>query len=642
MIRIIITLLALLALTSASCPNDCSHHGKCNIYSACDCYRNWMGADCSERVCPFGHSFVDTPQGDLNSDGRVDRSDIRTLRLETTIAWTSTYDTDPPVFAANVFMVETGEPGVGDVPSFATSNCYTISESVGYELTDGGSNSGNVAFDLQVVISENEPSSALEQSGVYFMACADVEAVHAGSLYSVMCYEHITPSGDFSAAVLQWTAIQPVSTTYSTQFTNTKTWELFPSDHGIGITDNTLLSYWDEGHFYSECSGKGQCDRATGECQCYPGYMGAGCSRTNCPSDCSGHGVCSRLEDVDTGYNYWDSVKTQQCVCDPGYTGIDCAQRVCPKGDDPITKPVSYTASGSSLSSTLYHIAPQRYGQVPEIQYFGHVSKLLDTFTNVFALEFTDEFGDKWTTMTLDFATATAADVEEALESLPNSVVENVEVSYSFCHESVCVGGGPQTGGVPAADWATCAGQASSDAAPSGNCEYMPRSWAITFISNSGDVAPLGVRYSVEDDTTTQTGGSLMSRETHDSNGGANELVMCTDPTTNSEPFCSFDSDITDTDALERSAASFGWAQVGSTDGDGNAIYEPVSGGDDESQWMILTNNGIVFTATGREGTQENVICSNRGLCDYDTGLCQCFNGFTDDDCSRQNALAMY
>lgn len=61
-----------LAFASAKCPNDCSGHGSCNIYSACECYRNWMAADCSERVCYYGHAFVDTPQGDLNSDGRLD------------------------------------------------------------------------------------------------------------------------------------------------------------------------------------------------------------------------------------------------------------------------------------------------------------------------------------------------------------------------------------------------------------------------------------------------------------------------------------------------------------------------------------------------------------------------------------------
>ena len=45
--------LAGLGLATASCPNDCSGNGRCNEHSACECMRNWMGADCSERVCPY-------------------------------------------------------------------------------------------------------------------------------------------------------------------------------------------------------------------------------------------------------------------------------------------------------------------------------------------------------------------------------------------------------------------------------------------------------------------------------------------------------------------------------------------------------------------------------------------------------------
>ena len=36
-------------LVRAACPNDCSGNGYCNPFSACECYRNWMGNDCSQR-----------------------------------------------------------------------------------------------------------------------------------------------------------------------------------------------------------------------------------------------------------------------------------------------------------------------------------------------------------------------------------------------------------------------------------------------------------------------------------------------------------------------------------------------------------------------------------------------------------------
>lgn len=133
--------------------------------------------------------------------------------------------------------------------------------------------------------------------------------------------------------------------------------EMFPVDAGLG----GYAAQNQEAHFYMECSGKGTCDKSSGQCKCFSGYTGAACQRSTCANDCSGHGLCRTLREVAAGalsrraigstggnlkldgvrepfdYSLWDADKHQMCVCDAGYEGSDCSQRSCPRGDDPLT-----------------------------------------------------------------------------------------------------------------------------------------------------------------------------------------------------------------------------------------------------------------------------------------------------------------
>lgn len=63
----------------------------------------------------------------------------------------------------------------------------------------------------------------------------------------------------------------------------------------------------------------------------------------------------------------------------------------------------------------------------------------------------------------------------------------------------------------------------------------------------------------------------------------------------------------------------------------------------DGSTWSDNTGIVTLFHFEPKiEGTYEYVSqCSNRGLCNTDTGTCDCFSGYTGDDCSSQNALAV-
>ena len=64
-----VTLAAFVGAAIASCPNACSGHGSCGNHDRCKCYANWVGGDCSGKLCPYGRS-------DLECSGRgtCDRS----------------------------------------------------------------------------------------------------------------------------------------------------------------------------------------------------------------------------------------------------------------------------------------------------------------------------------------------------------------------------------------------------------------------------------------------------------------------------------------------------------------------------------------------------------------------------------------
>jgi len=92
-------------------------------------------------------------------------------------------------------------------------------------------------------------------------------------------------------------------------------------------------------HGLAECSNKGDCDRKSGECDCFDGYDGVACERTVCPNDCNGRGICYTAKQlaVEASATYdtpWDAMKHVGCVCDLGYRGPDCSLQECPSGTD--------------------------------------------------------------------------------------------------------------------------------------------------------------------------------------------------------------------------------------------------------------------------------------------------------------------
>jgi len=73
--------------------------------------------------------------------------------------------------------------------------------------------------------------------------------------------------------------------------------------------------------------------------------------------------------------------------------------------------------------------------------------------------------------------------------------------------------------------------------------------------------------------------------------------------------------------------------------GNGVALYRTRYGANGAVTPTIVTE---VNTATNPANTYQYVAqCSNRGTCDASTGICKCFKGYANDNCDKQNMLAM-
>jgi len=191
------------------------------------------------------------------------------------------------------------------------------------------------------------------------------------------------------------------------------TTEQFPQ-----MEDTDLRVLTNSAHYYMECSNKGSCNRATGECQCFDGYDGVACQRASCPgfpNSCSGHGVCKSISQLAAAENFnvyklWDRDSTMGCECDAGYLGPDCSQRDCKWGVDPLYLDDSQTAKYSTFDFAVLTTG----------------TTLTDgqgtPGTGTWAIRFFDITGEDWVTASIP-AWATCAQVQAALEGLPNNVI---------------------------------------------------------------------------------------------------------------------------------------------------------------------------------------------------------------------------
>jgi len=234
------------------------------------------------------------------------------------------------------------------------------------------------------------------------------------------------------------------------------------------MADSAGTQLTNTGHAYAECGNKGICDRGSGECECFPGYAGAGCQKATCADPtCSGHGICMNAQnlaaqDHDNVYNLWDAEVGFSCLCEPGYSGPTCASKMCKYGIDPLYYDDDVMAVRAPTARVSFSVG-NLTGSEREI------SPSPKTFLEgTYAIKFYDAFGEDYETAPLAVG-AKCDEVVAALEGMANNVVPK--------HGVAC----------------TMAGYTTTERPEQGGSGLQTVAYDLVFEENPGDLKPIEV-----------------------------------------------------------------------------------------------------------------------------------------------------
>lgn len=309
---------ALLGMANAACPNQCSGHGMCNEVDRCQCFsrvgtsrgelEGWTGADCSLRTCPagVGHGALATGTNSISSPK--------------------------------------GVAGFTPGPGQEANSKHALEVFVSNEVLS----TNDVAVDLEVA---SVSGSQHDLTVIFKYKMAD--APYYGLPVTARWDQDDSTANAYSSAATAHN-IRPLGTDTGLyvyfNLDGVLPAEINQYDHyAINVTRNEgmqwLMTEDNSAHQMVECSGHGQCMRATGSCSCSYGFDGDACQRI-LPWKLSGVGtsikqVASDADDAagNIGIDYndaWDSDLSLIQVCDSGNFGPHCRFRECPSGADPM------------------------------------------------------------------------------------------------------------------------------------------------------------------------------------------------------------------------------------------------------------------------------------------------------------------
>jgi len=351
---------------------------------------------------------------------------------------------------------------------------------------------------------------------------------------------------------------------------------------------NTDAKNFQQFHYYAECAGRGICNRGSGLCECFDGYEGQACHRTSCPNQCSGHGTCEYIEDL--GYAAtWNDYTSKDFSDDKktfSYQGWDVNKEracVCDAQYTDVDCSKRMCPFGTDALAVREDILVQNRYHRQQIVFKALNNNLNSLEGKTFALTFVSKLNETFTTIPLVFDRADGANLNEmandirmALLHLPNKVIDDVMVTAQKFDQ------------------------------PIGTVDRTADAVVVTIIFSGDAVQGPQHPIIVED---YECSGGCTPRIT---GLGLQTVTQAT----------------SEIGVVFANNSAYGSTYFGSTSR--SHIYEGVDG-------PIYDRNAR--GAPLSETYQNSYECGRRGKCDYSTGLCECFEGYSGENCIYQTIL---
>ncbi len=362
-------------------------------------------------------------------------------------------------------------------------------------------------------------------------------------------------------------------------------------------------------------------------------------------------GITSRYE-----YRLWDADQNSACVCDAGYGGIDCSLRECPKGDDPLTT-TAPTCGGITCQDEVQSFSVDGSQKTPGTYYITVTDFNGIAFKTVEFPLFTDSSAND-----PDWPAHKAANeglVKAVLESLPNNITGTVHVTSAGggagakdqYRLSVTFGG--KSGNVPemALGWTGTSNPNTRRAFVFQPGQPVQSAFLPSALGSSAYVTvtvyPMDqTLYGL--DTYWSSGCTAIAVSTSAAGEAdvADGIVAALNSIpaiklTYGSPFIRDSNVVAQFKAATATQAAgynvrvaFPDKQFGLADIVVNTFPTSACAAAAATKQTVVPYNDVA------DGNKEYVTCANRGLCDFKSGLCACFTGYTGVACEVQSTLA--